>query len=736
MAEYVQVRFDEVERLTVIPAVRRGRSIGFSTWDDTVDAVRAFVHRQLSDPSRIVGQPKAADCDALIPVLVSLYPRPDNDYDQRAISVAAPPRHGGTLLDRHLGYLYTGQLYRLGPSIQALAACSPAPIGCHGWIELHELSDDEDDLNVDYWKPTRDQPFSRVEAATFGYSVGRIRLLLPEAEDLARLVDTYRKSIGSRGPARVGSGDKGTSRLEAELRQAQLGQLAGLIRNALMSRVTTGVWGRETARSRAQTRRDDAADKQNQAWAEYRLRPHGRTSVAAVTRAPYGTPRVVVVDGNGAELGEWHLPDGPLTLVDERVREDARVALVAHGFRNVPQPDIGQMTDLPDATVVIKGSTWSIRTIEQGVVRSCLPEIARYDSDSRVLVVYAKPHVEPARVLLRRHGADPTRVSWADPGTDIVEHNGRAGQPWTLAGPQRFKSLRLLRRVRRFLPQEHSSCLTIIWIDESKQCSLADLPSDSLLADSRVHRMAGADMKKVLRPERCRLCGKGTDPTAKGNAYCLGCWNMAQYGALRDCGTDGPWTKSAIWALRRLADVEFSGPPALPQLRRLTVTDPDLADELMLCRFLVPRPELGVVAARHQRATRTWTEWLALAGLLDDGFRTARGTVSVATDGHLCRSMLERHVDDFLHHWGIEHSIEPHYPHHPRLNATGLRADWRLADGTFVEALGLMDEQSYSKKVSRKRELAHIAGIPLLTLCADDLNRLPEIFAPWLPDRR
>ncbi|MGW1109373.1 hypothetical protein [Streptomyces sp. NPDC002540] len=64
----------------------------------------------------------------------------------------------------------------------------------------------------------------------------------------------------------------------------------------------------------------------------------------------------------------------------------------------------------------------------------------------------------------------------------------------------------------------------------------------------------------------------------------------------------------------------------------------------------------------------------------------------------------------------------------------GLRADWRLADGTFVEALGLMAKEAYAAKVARKRELARNHGLRLVTVTAEDLGRLPEVFADWLPE--
>ncbi|MEU8530889.1 MULTISPECIES: hypothetical protein [Streptomyces] len=108
------------------------------------------------------------------------------------------------------------------------------------------------------------------------------------------------------------------------------------------------------------------------------------------------------------------------------------------------------------------------------------------------------------------------------------------------------------------------------------------------------------------------------------------------------------------------------------------------------------------------------------------------GTVTTATDGHLCRSLFERHLDDFLHHWGIAHEPEPHYPHHPELNTTGFRADWRRADGTFVEALGLMEGEAYAAKVERKRKPAALSGLRLLTVTAAELDCLPETFADWL----
>ncbi|MGA5799311.1 hypothetical protein ACPC27_32860 [Streptomyces cellulosae] len=44
-----------------------------------------------------------------------------------------------------------------------------------------------------------------------------------------------------------------------------------------------------------------------------------------------------------------------------------------------------------------------------------------------------------------------------------------------------------------------------------------------------------------------------------------------------------------------------------------------------------------------------------------------------------------------------------------------------------------MTKQAYVAKVARKRELARHHGLRLVTVTAEDLYRLPEVFADWLP---
>ena len=105
----------------------------------------------------------------------------------------------------------------------------------------------------------------------------------------------------------------------------------------------------------------------------------------------------------------------------------------------------------------------------------------------------------------------------------------------------------------------------------------------------------------------------------------------------------------------------------------------------------------------------------------------------MAKDGHICRSLLERQIDDFFFDNGIQHETEPHYPFDPDINPDGYRADWRLADGTYVEALGFTTNPVYMAKAERKISLAAWHQIPVLTVTESELPNLLNIFAKWLP---
>jgi hypothetical protein len=135
-----------------------------------------------------------------------------------------------------------------------------------------------------------------------------------------------------------------------------------------------------------------------------------------------------------------------------------------------------------------------------------------------------------------------------------------------------------------------------------------------------------------------------------------------------------------------------------------------------------------VTAPTRYTLSRLWPGGTAAVWLgagLTDLVRTNRGAVSIAADGHACRSILERHVDDWLSSHHIAHSCEPAWPSHPTLNPGGSRrADWLLEGDVYVEMAGMLDDPSYAAKIEHKRHLANALGVELLVLTPDDVARL------------
>ena len=86
----------------------------------------------------------------------------------------------------------------------------------------------------------------------------------------------------------------------------------------------------------------------------------------------------------------------------------------------------------------------------------------------------------------------------------------------------------------------------------------------------------------------------------------------------------------------------------------------------------------------------------------------------MATDGHVCYSLGERTIDEFLTAKGIAHEREPAYP------IGGFRGDFLIGD-TIVEYFGLAGDPAYDEKTRQKRLICAEAGVSLIELYADDL---------------
>ncbi|MFD8594378.1 hypothetical protein ACFV1L_05205 [Kitasatospora sp. NPDC059646] len=150
-------------------------------------AFRSFVQDRLAlrQPGR-----GRRDGGELLPVVVQLVPRPDHAHNPDAVGVAAPPEHGGTDHERHMAYLYDRHLVPLGGSLRSLAEVSPLPLGCHAFVELDAVEDDEydpHDGDGDALVVT-DRRQSR-------YWAGGLRLLMPRWDRLQRMAVDHCRGI-------------------------------------------------------------------------------------------------------------------------------------------------------------------------------------------------------------------------------------------------------------------------------------------------------------------------------------------------------------------------------------------------------------------------------------------------------------------------------------------------------------------------------------------------------------
>lgn len=111
----------------------------------------------------------------------------------------------------------------------------------------------------------------------------------------------------------------------------------------------------------------------------------------------------------------------------------------------------------------------------------------------------------------------------------------------------------------------------------------------------------------------------------------------------------------------------------------------------------------------------SWLKALIDSGILESETReTGRGIQCLAKDGHLCFSLGEKTIDDFLFYNKIEHSKEPYYPE------SYYRADFKVAN-YYIEYFGLSGLTDYDKKIKIKRKIAKQNNIDLIEIYPKDL---------------
>jgi len=203
--------------------------------------------------------------------------------------------------------------------------------------------------------------------------------------------------------------------------------------------------------------------------------------------------------------------------------------------------------------------------------------------------------------------------------------------------------------------------------------------------------------------------------------YCRGCCSGVRDGARKR------WSRDlVIAAVRELAAASESIPNQAYVFQPLPLDAPEARRDRLM-RAMRDMPSLETT--KSVLAVSDWLGVLQASGLVDAGWRPSRGTWCRASDGHRCRSLLEKSIDDWFSTHKIAHECEPAWPAHPLLNASGRkRADWKLVDGSYVECVGMLKDATYFTKIKEKLTLAQALGIPLYLVTPSDLLDLGRVF--------
>ncbi len=193
-----------------------------------------------------------------------------------------------------------------------------------------------------------------------------------------------------------------------------------------------------------------------------------------------------------------------------------------------------------------------------------------------------------------------------------------------------------------------------------------------------------------------------------------------------DSGDKGASEESILEYLRDMADATGRVPAqgfgeGVDDLHGL-----DTSSRIKLLKLLQKKPAVS----RVQEAFGSWLNALIQAGVLEDGTRrTSRGIQTIAQDGHVCLSLGEKTIDDWLSSHGIPHEKEPRYP------VGNHRADWRVGDA-FIEYFGLVGNPDYDEKTREKVRICRNQSIVLVAVYPKDLANQDKIdmkLAPLVP---
>lgn len=106
--------------------------------------------------------------------------------------------------------------------------------------------------------------------------------------------------------------------------------------------------------------------------------------------------------------------------------------------------------------------------------------------------------------------------------------------------------------------------------------------------------------------------------------------------------------------------------------------------------------------------------------LFDSGKKNKFGYTVLADDGHICNSLAEAKIDNYLSRNNIHHEKEPLYP-----GGILWRADFKVGN-VYIEYFGLTGQKNYDIKTKSKIEYAKQYKMELIELYPSDISS--EIF--------
>jgi len=176
-------------------------------------------------------------------------------------------------------------------------------------------------------------------------------------------------------------------------------------------------------------------------------------------------------------------------------------------------------------------------------------------------------------------------------------------------------------------------------------------------------------------------------------------------------GSDSVSKEGILKYLQNLANLLGRVPPQNFGVGMTDWSNMSTDERLALLRILKDRPSVG----RVKSVFGSWLNALIQADILEDGTRqTSRGIQSIAKDGHVCLSLGEKTIDDYLYALGVHHEREPRYPE------GNYRGDFKT-DTSFIEYFGLTGNPEYDAKTREKIRLCKNHKIKLIAIYPEDL---------------